>query len=179
MDDAPWEEINPPMMALARQPDQPLPLSRTCSALTPATPQELVTELAACLTLCVPAGMTDGARTEWFKIARHTVGHLPLDLLRVGCAKAREVADHPAKICPAIVASVKDLLEQRRRWAAEDRDRQNALPPPTKRDVMDRRGEAMSAADTAELNQRLENLGATARYREDGSRYFIDRAQAA
>lgn len=47
-----------------------------------------------------------------------------------------------------------------------------------KRDVMDCRGEAMSAADTAELNQRLEYRGATARYREDGSRYHIERKAA-
>jgi hypothetical protein len=33
----------------------------------------------------------------------------------------------------------------------------------------------MSEADTAELNRILENLGATARYRTDGSRYVVDR----
>lgn len=173
----PWQEINP-TMALAPRAAPPLPLSQTCSALAPATPQELVTELAACLTLCVPAGMTESARTEWFKIARRTVGHLPVDLLRVGAEHARAVADHPAKICPAMIAGVKDLLEQRKRLAAEERDRQAALPPPTKRDVMDRRGEPMSAEDTAELNRRLEYLGATARYREDGSKYHVQRQAA-
>jgi hypothetical protein len=171
-----WADINP-MMALAPRADPPLPLSRTCSALAPATPQELVTELAACLTLCVPAGMVESARTEWFKVARLTVGHLPLDLLRIGCDHARAVADHPAKICPAIIAETRDLLEHRKRSAAEDRTRQSALPPPTKRDVMDRRGEPMSAADTAELNERLERLGAIARYREDGSRYIVEKAE--
>lgn len=172
-----WQEINP-TTALAPRPAPPLPLSQTCSALTPATPEQLVTELAACLSLCVPAGMTDGARTEWFKVARRTVGHLPLDLLRIGCAHARAVADHPAKICPAIVAETKDLLAGRRATAAEERDRQQALPPPIKRNVMDRRGEAMSAEDTAELNRILEQAGATARYREDGSKYFIERKAA-
>ncbi len=44
------------------------------------------------------------------------------------------------------------------------------LPP---RPVMDRRGEAMSDDDTAELNTLLEKLGATARYRADGSRYSV------
>ena len=45
-----------------------------------------------------------------------------------------------------------------------------------RRDVMDRRGQRMTASETAELNTRLEYLGATARYREDGSKYFIERA---
>ena len=39
-------------------------------------------------------------------------------------------------------------------------------------DVMDRRGEPMTEADTFKLNVRLEKEGATARYRKDGSRYF-------
>ncbi|MES2295226.1 MAG: hypothetical protein V4527_18160 [Pseudomonadota bacterium] len=122
--------------------------------------------------------MTEGARTEWFKVARGTVGHLPLDLLRIGCDHARKVADHPAKIIPAITAETERLFNERRRSIAEDRERQSRLPPPTKRDVMNRRGEAMSPEDTAELNDRLERLGATARYREDGSKYFIERKAA-
>ena len=43
-------------------------------------------------------------------------------------------------------------------------------------DVMNRRGERMSWEDTAKLNERLEGLGANARYRPDGSRYFLDQA---
>jgi hypothetical protein len=38
---------------------------------------------------------------------------------------------------------------------------------------MDRRGQPMSEEDTNELNGILENLGANARYRSDGSRYFL------
>ncbi len=46
-------------------------------------------------------------------------------------------------------------------------------PPPPLKPVMDRRGEAMSDDDTAELNTILASLGATARYRADGSRYSV------
>lgn len=35
-----------------------------------------------------------------------------------------------------------------------------------------RRGEPMSEDETTELNRQLESLGAKARYRADGSRYF-------
>jgi hypothetical protein len=38
---------------------------------------------------------------------------------------------------------------------------------------MDRRGEPMSAEDTRILNNCLEDAGATARYRPDGTRYSI------
>lgn len=65
--------------------------------------------------------MTESARTEWFKVARGTVGHLPIDLLRIGCDHARKVADHPAKIIPAIIADTADLLAQRRRNAQPER----------------------------------------------------------
>lgn len=173
-----WRDINPPMVSAQRPAPQSQP-SRRYSDLTPATPQELVTELAACLTLCAPAGLTEAGRTEWFKVARGTVGHLPIDLLRIGCDHARKVADHPSKIIPSIIAEVDDLLAQRRANEREGRLNQDRLPPPSKRNLMDRRGEPMSAADTAELNETLERLGATARYREDGSKYTVNKAVAA
>lgn len=43
-----------------------------------------------------------------------------------------------------------------------------------RRDVMDRRGQPMSESDTFKLNKRLEQLGATKRYRSDGSKYDAD-----
>lgn len=46
-------------------------------------------------------------------------------------------------------------------------------PPVPRKDLMDRRGEPMTEDETDELNQRLEGLGATARYRPDGSKFTI------
>lgn len=78
------------------------------------------------------------------------------------------------------------LLEKEGKgWAEWKRDssghywiepREGCAPEHIRRDVMDRRGEPMSPADTAELNRKLESLGATARYREDGSRYLVEAA---
>lgn len=160
----PWEEINPPM-ALAPQPERPL------ACLAPATSDQFRNELTACLALVVPVGMTEEARREWLMVAWETLKHLPADILASGCAAARKTADHPSKIVPAITTATDDWMALRRtpRPMAT-----LALPAPTKRHVMDRRGEAMSDADTAELNAMLESLGATARYRADGSRYKID-----
>ena len=54
---------------------------------------------------------------------------------------------------------------------------QPLLPGPAPRKhVMDRRGQPMTEAETAELNEILAGLNATARYRPDGSRYMVDAA---
>lgn len=116
--------------------------------------------------------MTEEARREWLAVAWATLKHLPADLLKIGAVKARETADHPAKIVPAIVRATSDLLEARRNSVKSD-STLRLEGPVRKRNVMDRRGEPMTDEDTAELNQILENLGATARYRPDGSRYVV------
>ncbi len=51
------------------------------------------------------------------------------------------------------------------------------LAPP-KRPLMDRRGEIMTEAECAELNQILEKLDAVSRYNPDGSRYEVARRKA-
>lgn len=77
------------------------------------TDDEIETELMACLTLVVPAGMAPERRIEWVEVARETVRHLPLDLLRAGCEEARKRADHPAKIVPEILRVAEPLLRMR------------------------------------------------------------------
>lgn len=44
-----------------------------------------------------------------------TLSHLPSDLLERGCKKARECADHPAKIVPIIMKEVEDDIAWRKR----------------------------------------------------------------
>lgn len=108
MDDpTPWEDINPPMVSAPR----PAP---PYASLEPATKRQFRDELTACLVLVVPVGMDENARSEWLAVAYETVGHLPSDLLAIGCAHARAVADHPAKIVPAIIAETADLLKGRK-----------------------------------------------------------------
>jgi hypothetical protein len=143
-----------------------------CSALEPATREQFGVELTACLALVAPVGMVEESRREWLSVAWQTLKHLPPDILANGCAAARLKCDHPSKIVPTIVAETEDWLELRRRGARIEAD-VTYLPAPTKRSLMDRRGEAMTEEDCAELNTILESLGATARYRADGSRYKI------
>lgn len=74
----------------------------------------------ACLELVAPVGMDEAARTNWLKIAWLTVKHLPADLLSIGAAKARETADHPSKIVPAILRETDELMRQRRQSYREN-----------------------------------------------------------
>jgi hypothetical protein len=130
-------------------------------------------ELTACLALTAPAGMTEEARRDWLTVAWQSLRDIPPHILRVGTAKARLTCDHPSKIVPTIVAETAEMI----RWNRESRAESDALRiagPPKKKHVMDRRGEPMSEAETAELNDILEKLGATARYRPDGSRYLVE-----
>jgi hypothetical protein len=162
-----WEEINPPMVS-APQPERRV----MCSDLEPATREQFAVELTACLALVVPVGMTEEARREWLSVAWATLKHLPYDALAVGCQAARETCYHPSKIVPAILARTEQMMH----WRRESARRGLSLPAPSKRPVLERRGEPMSETDAAELNRILESLGATARYRPDGSRYSIGEA---
>lgn len=141
------------------------------SELQPADRETFGTELTACLALVVPVGMSEEARREWLSVAWITLQHLPPDLLARGCKVAREKCDHPSKIVPTVLEATAEEMRWRRNHAPSS---YVSLPAPTQRHVMDRRGEPMSQEDTNKLNDILENLGALARYRPDGSKYMLD-----
>jgi hypothetical protein len=82
--------------------------------LQPATSDDFRNELTACLTLVAPVGMTEEAKRDWLAVAWATIGHLPADLLSLGCQQARQTCDHPSKIVPAIIAATEQSLQWRR-----------------------------------------------------------------
>lgn len=61
--------------------------------------------------------MTEEARSDWLRVAWMTLSHLPSDLLERGCKKARETADHPAKIVPIITKEIEEDYQWRKRMA--------------------------------------------------------------
>ena len=97
--------------------------------MEPADDLTFRNELAACLALVAPVGMTEEAKADWLTVAWETLRHLPADLLRSGCVEARKSCDHPAKIVPAIVAATRDSLASRHRASEWDAPR-TALPKP-------------------------------------------------
>ena len=162
-----WEDINPPMVSAQRRELQSLCSER----LQPASTEDFRNELTACLTLVAPVGMTEEAKRDWLAVAWGTLRHLPADLLKRGCAVARERCDHPSKIVPTIAEETARAMDARKEL---ERDRLSV--PLVRKSVMDRRGQPMSEAETTELNALLEHLGAHARYRPDGSRYTVETA---
>lgn len=142
-----WEDLGPVRTGLVRQPEPP---SR--SLARPATEDDFRTELTACLALCVPSGMTEESRRDWLLTAWGTLRHLPADLLRQGCAKARQVCDHPAKIVPVIIADTEEQLRQRGNGNVSDH---LALPPPNWRTAEEQFNDWLSDMRGGMIPQRL------------------------
>lgn len=88
--------------------------------LVPATQDDFRRELTATIALCMPTGFSEDDRAEWLRAAWGTLNGIPADLLALGCAHARRVCDHPAKVVPAIMREVDDL------WAARKRGLRSA-----------------------------------------------------
>lgn len=93
------------------------------SQLSAADGRTTVAELAACLTLVAPSGMTASDRTEWIKVARLTLDGIPADLLAIGCKKARETCRFASEIVPTIMGAVGWIWEGRKNRAAIERAR--------------------------------------------------------
>lgn len=100
--------------------------------IEPVDAPEFAAELTPCLALASGASMSREDRKLWLNAAFRVVGHLPIGLLRRGCLKAMETADHPSKIIPAIVKEVGNALEDRKQAKAfaEYRFRNPPPPPP-------------------------------------------------
>ena len=114
--------------ALQTQQSQPLAtlppglttsLSNAEARLVPCGAKTGTAELAATLTLCAPTGMTQAERRDWINVARRELAGIPADLMERGCSHARKVADHPAKIIPAIFKEVGGEWDRRKRVRRE------------------------------------------------------------
>ncbi len=86
--------------------------------LSPCSDTAFIAILTPCLALVAPVSMDANAQDAWFEAARMALSDVPDDLLRRGARHAMGVADHPAKVVPAIMKAIRDDLEWRRRYAA-------------------------------------------------------------
>lgn len=83
--------------------------------LRSANAEQFGCALTPCLSLVAPTGMTEADREDWLRAAWVTLDGIPADLLDIGCAHARKVCDHPAKVVPAILTAIQDLWAKRKR----------------------------------------------------------------
>lgn len=124
------------------------------------------------LSLVAPVTMTADQQTLWLASAVDALQDIRASEVSTISMEVRRSATRHSQIVPEIAKLVAANRSERRRFESVV-----ALPGPApKRPVMDRRGEPMSEEDTAELNRILENLKAKARYRPDGSKYFVEAA---
>lgn len=110
-----WEEVG----AIARS--TPRSLQCRIADITdtdPCSSEEIIGELAPLLALVAPTGMDTQARRVWFNAAVRALDGIPILLLKRGVEAATAKADHPSKIVPTILATVKDDWNWRRNYRA-------------------------------------------------------------
>lgn len=107
-------------------------LAQPIDRLAPATDKQIVTALAGVLVLVAPSGFSEGDRRAWLASATITLKGIPPDLLERGVAHARRVADHPAKVIPAIMVEIEESWEGRKTERRRDHEfaRGRCLAPP-------------------------------------------------
>lgn len=130
------------------------------------------------LAIVAPVTMSSDQQEVWLRAAVDALeGIHPTEVADVSLEVRRSVT-RPSQIVPEIARLVAEHRAEKSRLhrIRAENEAISSLPPP-KRPVMDRRGEPMSEEETAELNGILEKLRATARYRTDGSKYFVERVQ--
>lgn len=103
-------------------------LAEIVADLRKAKPAEAMVEIAACLTLVAPSGMDHEDRTEWLKVARKTVGDVPIGALQKACQTTRETVRRVSDLVPSIVANAREEVSRLQAHAAYLR-RQIERPP--------------------------------------------------
>jgi hypothetical protein len=124
------------------------------------------------LALVAPSSMTADQQEMWLCAAVDALQGIYASEVREVSAEVRRSVIRHNQIIPEIAKLVAEKRARSLRISELEHDLRTAKA--IRVPVMDRRGKPMSEEDTAELNQILENMGATARYRPDGSRYLID-----
>jgi len=169
--------------------DERRQLGAACAAveatLRPIAPEALRQRLTA-LGMSMAPNRAPAEATMWLHEFSRLLGDIPGDIL----CDAIDQLQRSLKFLPTVseirAIADKELNKRRRVFARLDAmgrymesgkpiPAQKALEADAKPTVMDRRGERMNEAETAELNTILENLGACTRYRPDGSRYEVSK----
>lgn len=79
-----------------------------------STAEEFQSFLEPVLDLTAPSGMGRADRGKWVKAAILMLAQIPRDLLAAGCRHAMTSCDHPSKIVPEILKSVRPQWDARK-----------------------------------------------------------------
>jgi hypothetical protein len=126
------------------------------------------------LAIVAPTSMSIDQQTVFLQAALKALDSLGINAEEVAAVAPQVIAKvvRHQQIVHEISEAVSEKRARNRRISDMDWHRDSS--PLTYTPVMDRRGEPMSEADTAQLNEQLAAAGATARYRQDGSRFRVD-----
>jgi len=122
------------------------------------------------LGLVAPVTMSADQQAIWITCAIDALQGIHASEVAAVSMEVRRSVTRPSQIVPEIAKLVAVKRERRSAHISAP----VIEGPPPKKPLMDRRGEPMSEEETTELNGILETLKAKARYRADGSRYFIE-----
>lgn len=151
-------------------------LAEVMARLAPAPPAQVNLKLTELLTLSAPAGFNDDDRTEWLAAAANATKGIPSDLLDMAFKAAREKADHPAKIIPAMMASFKGPWSARRSALGRVRRLVDAAQAPQAQD--DGAGDRLAPSEVEDANRLMRRFGLATRYRADGSQFQLQPGEA-
>jgi hypothetical protein len=130
---------------------------------------ELTVELAKVLALVAPISMTTEQQEIWLRAAVDALEGIRGVEVNAISAELRRSVTRPSQIVPEIAKLVAEKRARQSRMREYD---QPAIPaPPVKLHIAERSRLSFTAEDWAELNEHLERVGATKRYRSDGTRY--------
>lgn len=103
--------------------------ARSGNGSQPASTNEAIALLTACLALVRPVGMGEDEASDWLGAAVTTIGPVPIGLLDRACLTARRTCTHHSQIVPAIIAEVES--ERERSARLDEFTRPVSLPPPS------------------------------------------------
>jgi hypothetical protein len=133
----------------------------------------MVFQIGKILALVAPVSMASAERETLIRAIIDALEGIRADEVAAVSLEVRRKIVRHNQIVPEIANLVSAKRAHNRRLSDFDWYRDST--PLTKAPVMDRRGEPMTEAETAELNEQLAAAEATARYRADGSRYRVDK----
>jgi hypothetical protein len=129
------------------------------------------------LGLVAPITMSADQQALWIASAVDALQDIRAAEVAEISMEVRRTVTRPSQIVPEIaklVAERRKRANESARRAHEYEEDRKAIP--VRRHIANRDRRNFTAEDWAELNEYLESVGAKARYRADGSRYFIDGA---
>jgi hypothetical protein len=128
-------------------------------------------ELGKMLGLVAPITMSADQQTLWLASALDALKDIrPAEIEAVSMEVRRSVT-RPSQIVPEIARLVAEKRSRQSRMREYDKP---AIPAPSvKLHIADRSRLGFTADDWAELNEHLERMGATKRYRSDGTKYDV------